>query len=584
MRTRIAPWGCSLLVLVCCLTGVSPAATTIYSPHGVTTIPHTYFGIHGWGFESGHTPWPLALIGAYRTWDSGAVWSSMELSRGNYDWSKLDSIVEYMQGKGVDLLFTFGRTPQWASSSPAQNCAGGPGQCAPPSDFNDWATFVQAIASRYKGRIKYYELWNEPDAERFWTGTTVQLVQMAKLAYPIIKQADPAAQVLTPAPQGVNGYLWMEGYFAAGGQQYADTVAFHGYPGYDGQNRANAPETWIKILLNMNSALAYYNVHKPLWDTEFSWEFNDRLADPTQQAAFVARMYVLHWLYGVDRAYWDMWDGSTGTLWMGQETPAGTAYEVMTRWLAGASLDTCKHDDQGTWTCHLARANGLQSWILWNVNGPAEVQPDGDWALHTEYDLAGRNHEISASAPVEISTLPVMVEGAPASTGPDFYLAVSPNSALITGNGSAEFKVTLTPTAGFHQSVNLSCTGGPTTQSCAVSPPTVAMNGTSPMTVIYTVTSSSAFAKAMAPLSAPFAASVLGLLLVPGSFPRQRFILRFGLGVMLVALLLLGACGGNPTRAQKSSGDIPTVGSYTLTLAAGAGKISHGTYVTLDVQ
>src|SRR5207248_958610 len=163
------------------------------------------------------------------------------------------------------------------SSNPSADCAGGPGQCAAPASMNDWNDFVAAVASRYKGRIKYYELWNEPNAARFWTGSTQQMVQMAKLAYSTIKQADPDALVLTPAPQGVNAYRWTEAYFAAGGAAFAYMVAFHSYPGYDQNNHANRPETWINVLLNMNSALALHRVHKPLWDTEFSWEYNDRL-------------------------------------------------------------------------------------------------------------------------------------------------------------------------------------------------------------------------------------------------------------------------------------------------------------------
>jgi hypothetical protein len=53
---------------------------------------------------------------------------------------------------------------------------------------------------------------------------------------------------------------------------------------------------------------------------------------------------------------------------------------------------------------------------------------------------------------------------------------------------------------------------------------------------------------------------------------------------MASAILLLGSCGGGASRSQKSSLADPSVGSYALTFAATSGNISHGTYVTLDVQ
>src|SRR5436853_263554 len=89
----------------------------------------------------------------------------------------------------------------WA---PAQTtiCAGGPGQCYAPYSMTDWSNFIWALTSRYKYKIRYYELWNEPNASNWWSGSTSQMVQMASIAYGIIKKQDPGATVLSPAPQG----------------------------------------------------------------------------------------------------------------------------------------------------------------------------------------------------------------------------------------------------------------------------------------------------------------------------------------------------------------------------------------------
>src|SRR5438105_1980276 len=294
---------CAVLVALLLLVSLAAADTTIYSPNKSWTIGNRYFAVHGWGFATNNTPWP-AGVGSYRTWDAGAVWATVEPSRGYYTWGRLDQIVNFMHGKNVDVLFTFGRVPQWASSkSTLSICGYGPGQCAPPYSMTDWSNFVSAVANRYKGRIRYYELWNEPNASNWWSGTTSQMLQLASIAYGIIKSVDPSATVLTPAPQGLYAFQWMQGYFAIGGANYANVVAFHGYVGAFNGTTTRPPEYWIPVVKNMRTTMANYHVYKPLWDTEAGWGANWQYPSTYNRVGFVARMYMLHWLYGVSRYF-----------------------------------------------------------------------------------------------------------------------------------------------------------------------------------------------------------------------------------------------------------------------------------------
>src|SRR5438132_1581089 len=70
----------------------------------------------------------------------------------------------------------------------------------PPKDLQDYANFVRAVASRYKGRIRAYEIWNEPNLAREWCGkppSGKEYVQLLKLAYETIKAADPTAWIIS---------------------------------------------------------------------------------------------------------------------------------------------------------------------------------------------------------------------------------------------------------------------------------------------------------------------------------------------------------------------------------------------------
>jgi len=125
-------------------------------------------GMNG-GMISQQQPWPVVPFSGTRLWDSGAAWAVVNTSSGGYDWSELDIWMSLGGQHNSDLLYTFGRTPRWASSHPYDTtCANGPGQCDPPNDLNSdgtgtnqhWKSFVKAIATRAAGRIHYWEVWN----------------------------------------------------------------------------------------------------------------------------------------------------------------------------------------------------------------------------------------------------------------------------------------------------------------------------------------------------------------------------------------------------------------------------------------
>jgi hypothetical protein len=120
-------------------------------------------------------------------------WRDIELEKGKFDWSHTDHIVETAQRYGdLNLLIRVDHQPQWARAGCSLQ--------GPPEDEQDLADFLEAVATRYKGRIAAYEIWNEPNLAREWCDQSPDpegYAHMLAAAYAAVKRADPDAYVIS---------------------------------------------------------------------------------------------------------------------------------------------------------------------------------------------------------------------------------------------------------------------------------------------------------------------------------------------------------------------------------------------------
>ena len=382
------------------------------------TIPSSFFGMH----VDAPRNWPNVPIGALGK-VAGLTWRSMEPERGVYNWGGLDGAVAAAQRHGVEVMYTFDATPQWASSRPNQKCfAGNIGCNALPRDLRDWEDFVRAVATRYKGKISVYEIWNEPNTKNEWAGSYKDMIQLAQAAYRTIKLISPNAGILTPAPS-IHGYQplgltsavqhkWLGEYLKAGGSAFADGGSFHAYVMQDDcrDSKLDCLGTpFVAQVRRIRSAMDDNGMQgMPIYVTEGGWGKDTELPDPDDQAAYIARWYILLASEGIQRAYWYEWDNANwGTLW--DKTagihPAGLAYKQVYDWLVGASLGECSSGADGTWTCPLTRPGGYRGEIVWNSR-ISSYRPAREYSQYR--DLSGRITHVQG--PIQIGNKPILLE------------------------------------------------------------------------------------------------------------------------------------------------------------------------------
>ena len=120
-------------------------------------------------------------------------WSEMEPEPGRYDFAFWDKVVPMAVDEyGLRLIPYVCYTPGWASSEPDSDAV----WTTPPKDLAAFGRFVGALVDRYKGRIRSWEIWNEPDIPEFWTGSTQQYAALLAEGSRAVRRADPTARVV----------------------------------------------------------------------------------------------------------------------------------------------------------------------------------------------------------------------------------------------------------------------------------------------------------------------------------------------------------------------------------------------------
>ncbi|MBX6771614.1 MAG: hypothetical protein IRY83_07800 [Chloroflexi bacterium] len=166
-------------------------------------------------------------------WDRFPLyWSSLQPSRdAPIDFSDTDAIVDADLAHGLAIDAILVGAPSWAVT-------------AEGVDLAAWSRFVSQTVAHYRGKITYWEMWNEPDLlddqgrGKFWPWGVSAYYQLLKAGYQAAKAADPNAVVILG---GLAFPYTNQDFFprlleeiskdpdAASNHGYFDILAFHSY-------------------------------------------------------------------------------------------------------------------------------------------------------------------------------------------------------------------------------------------------------------------------------------------------------------------------------------------------------------------
>jgi hypothetical protein len=193
---------------------------------------------------------------------------------GQWYVNRLDWVLKQAAARNIKVLGMLWTTPKWANGGKEWN--------VPPTDVREYARAARWLATRFKGRVAAWELWNEASDEYFWKGDVATYAALVRASYPAIKAADPKTTVVVGGTV-YNDDKWLAQAYDAGIGGHFDAISTHPYMG-----PSNAPPEQVDngriwridhVRVVHDLMVARGDGDKPIWFTEFGWSSHENQAD-----------------------------------------------------------------------------------------------------------------------------------------------------------------------------------------------------------------------------------------------------------------------------------------------------------------
>ncbi|MGQ9651428.1 MAG: discoidin domain-containing protein [Phycisphaerae bacterium] len=353
-------------------------------------------------------------------WGDHTCWSIVEQQKGQYAIDPItDQAITESVRNGVNIVYClcygnalYEETPPYASLGPLWRHGhpfmghGGPTK---PESIEAFVNYARFVADHFRGRVKWYEIWNEPNSWA-WYGSPpdpkafgILLRETAKA----VKQVDPDCGVMVGGSAAL-APVFLSKALAEGGGPYLDAVAFHPYGApypeagvgsldvIDRKQVSRSPAELgfranREMLDFLRQTFSPFNPHLDFWANQWN-AIPTREDSPYQggteitEAKQAARFFLQGTLTGVRSIWWSLVNENTvydwGILRTGElsRKPVYYTIQAMTTLLSGAKADpTIKATAMGDvpeLRCETLRGrDGEMLVAVWSV-----VNPQDDYA------------------------------------------------------------------------------------------------------------------------------------------------------------------------------------------------------------
>lgn len=186
------------------------------------------------------------------------LWQDIEEKEGEFDFDRYDQIVELLNKNNIHVLGVLNYSTGWAAAGREWN--------SPPKENETFVNYATKVIERYRGKVSYWEVWNEPDSATYWANQDglKSYCSLLKDVYIAAKEVNPDCKILNGGL--ANGLGSINNLYENGAKDYFDILNLHFFqsPLHEGGIKAVAsyPKLAYKIMVRNGDG------DKKIWFTE----------------------------------------------------------------------------------------------------------------------------------------------------------------------------------------------------------------------------------------------------------------------------------------------------------------------------
>ncbi len=348
----------------------------------------------------------MAAIGITNMRACRTSFGDVEPEEGKWTWTRLDEQLSYGEAQKMEFFGLLLGSPRW-------NTKDAPGRL-PVNNLPAWSEYVSKIVTHAKGRIRFWEVWNEPPNFTGRDQTPEDYAKIVVSSYDAAKAADPSCLVGLAAKSVHVNYL--EQVIKAGAKDHFDYITVHPYEVLGTViNNAGTEPVFMSIVPTIRKMLAVQNPAKadvPIFFTELGTDIKKGL---DVQGHALVKAFTMGIAQGVTCINWFQgMDGDSGPMGLLERSGrARPAYKAMAQMIE-----------------HLGTHPKYLGWVLLNqrnygfVFDGAKTTVLVTWASRGTPDLVEFGETVRIANPLtgnvatanshELSSAPVLVLGVPA--------------------------------------------------------------------------------------------------------------------------------------------------------------------------
>jgi GH35 family endo-1,4-beta-xylanase len=116
-------------------------------------------------------------------------WNKLEPQKGNWNFSKYDAFLNKANEEGIKVLAILNYDANWLHKGKDQS------RRIDLEELPHFLNYVEVVGKRYGTKVSAFEIWNEPNTKRFWTGSNLGFFELSNQSLNKLKEVAPNTPV-----------------------------------------------------------------------------------------------------------------------------------------------------------------------------------------------------------------------------------------------------------------------------------------------------------------------------------------------------------------------------------------------------